>query len=33
MVDPYEYTDSILKRWGPGGTEYHSERQLPALAI
>ncbi|MEH2497268.1 putative nucleotide-binding protein [Bradyrhizobium sp. AZCC 1678] len=30
MVDPYEYTDSILKQWGPGGTAYQGGRQLPA---
>jgi hypothetical protein len=22
MADPYEYTESVLKRWGPGGTAY-----------
>ena len=27
MADPYEYTDSILKRWGPGGTAYEGERK------
>jgi predicted nucleotide-binding protein len=29
MVDPYQYTDSILKQWGPGGTAYQGGRQLP----
>jgi predicted nucleotide-binding protein len=29
MVDPYQYTDSILKRWGPGGTAYEGGRKLP----
>ena len=30
MPDPYEYTDNILKRWGPGGTAYEGERKTPA---
>ncbi|MCA1456977.1 nucleotide-binding protein [Bradyrhizobium sp. BRP22] len=29
MVDPYEYTDSILRRWGPGGTAYEGGPKLP----
>jgi predicted nucleotide-binding protein len=28
MIDPREYTDSILKRFGPGGTAYDDRPQL-----
>ena len=28
MVDPYKYTDDILKRYGPGGTAYQGGRKL-----
>jgi KAP family P-loop domain len=32
LTDPFEYTDSTLKRWGPGGTAYQDKRQLQTPA-
>src|SRR5215472_12578177 len=29
MVDPYQYTQDILKQYGPGGTAYEGGRKLP----
>ena len=29
MVDPYQYTQDILKQYGPGGTAYEGGRRLP----
>ena len=26
-MDPYNYTQEILKQWGPGGTAYHDEKE------
>jgi len=29
MVDPYQYTQDVLKQYGPGGTAYEGGRRLP----
>jgi predicted nucleotide-binding protein len=29
MVDPYQYTQDILKQYGPGGSAYEGGRKLP----
>jgi predicted nucleotide-binding protein len=29
MTDPYQYTQDILKQFGPGGTAYEGGRRLP----